>query len=386
MSFVGLFAALSSLGLQNIVVRDLVQRPDDAPVTLGTTAALQLVGSLAAFALVALSINYLRPDDALARAAVIILGFGMVFNVSAISGYWFEARVQSKYVVWITTTVFVLTSAAKVALILVNAPVIAFILVTFANTAIAALCMFVVLQMRGLPLQKLQLRLRRGTELLRDSWPLLLAGLAIAVYMKIDMVMLGLMLGDEAVGIYGAAARLSEVWYFLPMTIVASVFPAILEAKKSSERLYYLRLQQLYDLMVLLAVSGAAITTFLAGWIIGSLFGAAYEPAGPVLAVHIWASVFVFLGVASGKWFIAENRQVLSLQRTAIGAVVNVGLNFLLIPEFGPIGAAWATVFSYSAAGFLLDGFQSETRPMFLMKVKSLNLFSNLRRISLATR
>lgn len=380
-SFVGLFAALSSLGLQNIVVRDLVQRPDTAPVTLGTTALLQLAGSMAAFALVALSIHYLRPDDALARSAVIILGFGMIFNVSAISRYWFEAQVQSKYVVWITTTVFVITSAAKVALILAKAPVIAFIWVTFANTAIAGLCMFLALQVRGLHLQQLQACLRRGTELARDSWPLLLAGLAVAIYMKIDMVMLGQMRGDEAVGIYGAAARLSEVWYFVPMTIVASVFPAILGAKKNSEKLYYLRLQQLYDLMVVLALSGAVITTFLSEWIIGILYGAAYEPAGPVLAIHIWASVFVFLGVASGKWFVAENRQVLSLQRTALGAFVNIALNLSLIPKFGPVGAAWTTVVSYAIAGFVFDVFQSETRPMFAMKLSSLKLVPAVRRI-----
>ena len=102
-SFVGLFAALSSLGMQNIVVRDLVQRPEDARATLGTTALLHLFGSLVAFVLIGISINYLRPDDAQARTAVIILGFGMVFNVAAISRYWFEANVQSKYIVWITT-------------------------------------------------------------------------------------------------------------------------------------------------------------------------------------------------------------------------------------------------------------------------------------------
>jgi PST family polysaccharide transporter len=193
--------------------------------------------------------------------------------------------------------------------------------------------------------------------------------------------MLGQMVGDEAVGIYSAAVRISEVWYFIPMMIVASVFPAILEAKKRSEAQYYQRFQHLYDLMVWLSVAVALPMTFLSTPIVTLLFGESFSASGTVLAIHIWAAVFVFLGVASSKWFLAENRQMLNFQRTALGAVVNVILNFLLIPDFGPIGAAIATVVSYATAAFLFDVAQQETRQMFAMKVRSLNLVASLARI-----
>jgi len=380
-ALVGLFAVFSTLGLQNIVVRDLVQEPENAGITLGTTAVMQFLGSLLAFALLVITIQILRPGDSVARVAVIILGAGLVFNTFSISRLWFEAQVQSKHIVWITTTIFVATSLAKLILIAIGAPLIAFVWATFANTAIAGISMLFALNSKGLRLHQLGLSVRRAVKLLRDSWPLFLAGIAVTVYMKIDMVMLGQMQGDEAVGIYGAAARLSEVWYFVPMTIVASVFPAILAAKKTSEVLYYQRLQQLYDLMVLLAFAGALLTTFLAGRVISLLFGAAYEAAGPVLAVHIWASVFVFLGIASGKWFLAEKRQILSLQRAASGALVNIALNYYLIPRWGAIGAAWATVVSYAIWAFFFDAIQSETRLMFSMKANSMNVISSLSRM-----
>ncbi len=265
-------------------------------------------------------------------------------------------------------------------MILLGAPLLAFVWIMFVESAIVALGMVVIFAARGIDLRRLRVRLDRGTAMLRDAWPLMFAGIAIAVYMKIDMIMLGQMRGDEAVGIYSAAVRISEVWYFIPMAIVASVFPAILEAKRKSEALYYQRLQQLYDLMVIMAVAVAIPMTFLSGWIVALLFGAAYAQAGPVLAVHIWASAFVFLGVASGKWFIAENRQMLSLQRTALGAVANVALNYFLIPRFGPIGAAWATIMSYAIAGFFFDFLQAETRSMFFMKMRSMNVASSLKR------
>lgn len=372
-AFVGMFGVLAVLGLQNIVVRDLVIKPANAGETMGSAAVLQLLGGGLAFGAAVLVIFILRPNDALMRWMVVILAAAMIFRVTAFANYWFEAQVQSKYTVWVTNGVFLVIVGIKILLILNSAPVMAFVWTMFAEAALGSAAIFFIFIHRGPGLANIKLSTSKAKSLLCDSWPLILSGIAVAVYMKIDQVMLGQMLDDEAVGIYSAAVRLSEVWYFIPISIVASVFPAILVAKKESEEKYYLRLQQLYDLMVGLALIVAIPMTFISDWIIVLLFGVAYQQAGTVLAIHIWAAVFVFLGVASGKWFLAENRQILSLQRTALGAVLNIVMNVILIPRFGVIGAAWATVVSYSVAAFFADAMQKETRNMFRMKAKSLN-------------
>ena len=380
-AFVGLFGAIAGLGLQGIVVRDIVRDPSRKEDTLGTAALLQFIGGLLAYGLILATIFWLRPDDALAKALVAILGSTMLFKASEVAVYWFESQVLSKYTVWVQNGSFLVFAAIKIVLILNNAPLIAFASVIMAEALMVALLMLVMLGLRGPRLRHLRITLARAKALLADSWPLLLSGIAIVIYMKIDQIMLGQMVGDEAVGIYSAAVRISEVWYFIPMMIVASVFPAILEAKKRSEAQYYQRLQHLYDLMVWLSVAVALPMTFLSTPIVTLLFGENFSASGTVLAIHIWAAVFVFLGVASSKWFLAENRQMLSFQRTALGAVVNVILNLLLIPDFGPIGAAIATVVSYATAAFLFDVAQQETRQMFAMKVRSLNLVASLARI-----
>jgi PST family polysaccharide transporter len=297
----------------------------------------------------------------------------MLFKASEVTAYWFESQVLSKYIVWVQNSVFLVFSAIKVALILSHATLISFAWATMAEALAVALLMCLVFRRCGQRLRQLRVRLLRATTLLKDSWPLMLSGIAIVIYMKIDQIMLGQMVGDEAVGIYSAATRISEVWYFIPMAIVASVFPSILEVKKRSEEQYYARLQKLYDLMVVVSVAVALPMTFLSTPVVVLLFGDAYLAAGTVLALHIWAAVFVFLGVASCKWFLAENRQLLSLQRTVLGAVVNVGLNLWLIPVHGAIGAALATIFSYAIAAFFADLLQKETRRMFSMKVSAMN-------------
>lgn len=380
-AFTGLFGAIAALGLQGIVVRDIVRDPECAHLTLGTAAVMQLVGGLVAYLLILGAIAYLRPDDALARGIVAILGAMMLLKASDIAVFWFESQVQSKYTVWVQNAAFLVFAALKVVLILQHAPLVAFVWAMLAEAAVVAFVLLGVMSQRGPAFTRLRVSAARGKTLLKDSWPLILSAIAVTVYMKIDQIMLGQMMGDEAVGIYSAATRISEVWYFIPMAIVASVFPAILEAKKRSGTQYHARLQRLYDLMVVISVAVALPMTFLATPIIVILFGEAYHGAGTVLAIHIWASAFVFLGVASSNWFLAENRQVLGLQRSVLGAIANIALNLWLIPLYGAIGAAIATVVSYAIAALFADLLQSETRGMFIMKSRSLNLFSVLGRI-----
>jgi len=212
----------------------------------------------------------------------------------------------------------------------------------------------------------------------------MLSSIAVMIYMKIDQIMIGQMLGNDAVGIYSAAVRISEIWYFIATAVAASVLPTILEAKKNNEAQYRLRLQALFDLMTWIAIIVALPVTFFAMPLVTMLFGAEYSEAGGVLAIHVWATVFVFLGVAGGNWFLAENQQLISLQRTALGAVVNVLLNILLIPMMGVVGAAWATLIAYAVAAMLSDATQHATRDMFMMKIRSLNLLSSFRRLTLS--
>jgi O-antigen/teichoic acid export membrane protein len=189
--------------------------------------------------------------------------------------------------------------------------------------------------------------------MLQDSWPLILSGVMITIYMKIDQVMLGNMANAQAVGNYGAAVRFSEIWYFIPMAVCSSVFPAILRAKQRSKEEYYARLQQLYDIVAWMALAIAIPMTFVSVPLLTTLLGKEFAEAGQILAWHIWAGPFVFLGVARSNWLMAENLTRFSFLTTSLGAIVNVWLNFLLIPPYSGVGAAIATVLSYAVASHI---------------------------------
>ncbi len=372
-AFIGLFNAIAALGMQEIVVRDIIREADNAHETLGTAAILQIIGGLAGYLFVLVAITYMRPDDNLARSIVAILGSIMLLEAGKIAVFWFESQIQSKYTVWVQNSIFLMFTVIKVVLILQQASLIAFAWAMFAEALLVGLILLYVMHKHGMTLTMLTVNYQRAKMLLHDSWPLVVASVSVMIYMRIDQIMLGQMVGDEAAGVFSAASRISEVWYFIPMMVVSSVFPAILDAKKHSKDLYNNRLQRLYALMVWISIVVALPMTFLATPVIMLLFGDSFIESGIVLSIHIWASIFVFLGVASGRWMLAENRQMLSLQRSIFGMVINVVLNLLFIPHYGVVGAACATVIAQFCVGMLFDMIQEETRPMFVMKLKAFN-------------
>jgi O-antigen/teichoic acid export membrane protein len=221
---------------------------------------------------------------------------------------------------------------------------------------------------------------QKAKKLLIDAWPLIFTGMAVSIYMKIDQVMLKEMLDAEAVGVYAAAVKLCEAWYFVPTALAASLFPAIVSAKQKSVILYQKRLQKFYDLMVWGAVVVALPTTLLADWIILILFGVDYQEGGDVLRIYIWAGVFIFIGVASFKWLVAENLQQFSFYFYAIGSIFNIGLNWLLIPIYGINGAAYATFISYGIGSYGVFSIFNISRSNFLMASLSFNPYGVYKR------
>ncbi|MBE0472147.1 MAG: flippase, partial [Methyloprofundus sp.] len=209
-------------------------------------------------------------------------------------------------------------------------------------------------------------------QLLKDSWPLIFSAIVVMIYMRIDQIMIKEMLGEYEVGIYSAAVRLSEAFYFIPMLITASLFPAILNAKNQSDELYKQRLQRLYTFMVWFAIAIALPMTFLSDWLILLLFGQAYQEAGQVLMIHVWSMPFVFLLVASGKWFIAEGLARMALYRNLSAAFLNVVLNIIFIPIYGVVGAAISTLLAFFMAAYFFDILSTLTRKQFLLKTNSI--------------
>ncbi len=373
-SFYALFTAISVLGLENISIRELVKYPEQRDNILGSVFLLRLVGGIVTIILIALTL-FISGEPTDISILILIISTSIVFQSFSVIDYYFRAEVKAKYSVYVMMASVLFTSSLKILLIVLEAPLIYFAIVFSVEFLIAAAGFLLVYKHNKLKIIKWKFRKETAVNLLKDSWPLILAGLVISIYTKIDQVMIKNMLDSKELGYYAAAVKLSEAWYFIPVALTNSIFPAIINAKKVSNKFYFNRMQKLYDILAWMAISIAIPVSIFSREIINILFGSEFQSAAPVLTIYIWAGVAVFLGVASSQYLITENFTKLSFFRTFIGMIFNVILNLILIPKYGIVGAAVATLVSYSVATFSLI-FISKTSLQIKMMLKSIFLIT----------
>ncbi|NUN22760.1 MAG: flippase [Candidatus Jettenia caeni] len=370
--FVAMFSALSNLGLDGIVVRNIVRDPTSKDEILGTAFFLKFAGGIMTLIVSVGAILLLRSSDSVTCWLVGITAVGAIFQAFDTIDLWFQSQVKSKYTVYVRNTAFLIITFVKIILIMTRSSLILFACAGLAEIVLGTIGLVIAYRLHGYYLKKWRISLQYAKELLTDSWPLILSGLAVGLFMKIDQVMLSEMVGSESVGIYSAATRISEVWYFIPVVIVSSVSPSIIDAKKMSDDFYYQRLQRLFNLIAGLAFAIAIPTTFLSRYLVLLLFGESYATASPILAIHIWAALFYFLGIAQSPWNITEGLMNLSLQRTLITAMVNIILNLILIPLYAGIGAAISTVTAYVCGAFLANIMNDKSRRIFFLQAEAI--------------
>ncbi len=381
-SLVSLFSVLATLGFDTILIRELIRHEHRQEVLLGTAFILRLAAAILVFAGLYVAVKS-TPTETVTAQLIAVISAGMILEIFGLIDFFFQSKVMSRYVVWSQVFSLVVISVFRILLVVYKAPLVWFAWVQLVDLFLIAAGLVFFYQRAGFRIFRWRFEMATARELLRDAWPMIFSSLAITVYLRIDQVMIKWMMGDEATGYYGVAVRLSETWNFIAVVVCASLFPAIVRAKQDNEELYLQRMRYLYALMVALSLAVAIPMTFLSGFIVTLLFGAAYQPAGNVLALYIWSGVFTFLGVANGKWIISENLQVFRMTSLVTAAILNVVLNYFLIRKMGLIGAAVSTLVAYSYAGYFSFLLTKKTRVVFIDMTRSFNLFRLVKQLKL---
>ncbi|WP_257659023.1 flippase [Parapedobacter lycopersici] len=369
------FMAACTLGMDSFVTRQLLQQPQQQHVILGTAFRLRLISGVVALPLIYLTYFLIGYYAAEAPAApfeyiAIVSLVCVAQSVNVIDSY-FQATVQGKYIMYVQVGANLLSAAVKLLLILLQAPISAFVWMLLADTVFLAIGYVYLYGSRGNSVLRWRFDRAMAAHLLRYAWPLAFSAVFISLYMKIDQLMLDAYLGEAALGVYSTVVSLSEGWYFIPMAIVTALFPAIMHARRDDPLRYRKRLQHLYELMVVMSVAIAIVMTFASPFIYRVFYRPEYAPGAAALIVHVWAGIFVFLNVASGQYLIAEGYTMISLWRALSGALVNIGLNSWFIPKYGMIGAAYATLIAYATTALFVI-FVPKTRKQGWMMLKAL--------------
>jgi len=381
LSIIAIFSAVAALGLDQIIIRTLVRdsEPEKKNI-LGTAFLLKIAASLSLTCIIYIVLQ-LSAGDSQTRLLIMILALAIFFQSFNIIDFYFESQVTAKFSSLAKFGAMFGSSMIKLWLIWVHASLLWFAWAFVLENVLQAIFLVTFYSAKKLGIYQWRFKKKLAFEFLHDSWPLIISSLAIMVYMRIDQVMIKALLDSKSVGNYAVAVKISEAFYFIPLAINSSLFPAIIKLKQENNSLYLSQLQKLYDLMTWLGISIALPISIFADYLISFVFGAQYLSAAGVLKIHIWACVFVFLGNACAKWFLAENLHKYFLYRTLSGALLNVILNFAFIPKFGLKGAAFSTVISYFLAVYLSMALFEPSRKNFWLATKSFNLLAAPKRI-----
>jgi len=380
--FVGMFFALSAMGVDQIIARDLVKRPERRDALLGTAGAIKLMGS-AALLIIVVVVSWAKDMEGSTAALVLIIAVAELLRPFTVIEQHFMAHVKADRIVRVQFTQVLLSAAMKMGLIWMGASLIWFAWIYVVEGVIVAIGYTWLLERDGISMRTWRVSRATMGYVLGQSWPMLVYGVALYIQAKIDQVMIGDLLeqtqGQEAayaeVGQYSVALKMIEALGFLPVIVQKSLAPAVTRARAQDPALYADRMLNLYRLMFLLFLVTAVPLFFVAEPMIVWLYGEEFRPAGFLLSLFAIRLFFTNMGVAKASFITNESLFRYSLLTAIVGAGLNIAINYLLIPEYRSIGAIWATIISFAVSLFLLDLCFKRTRVNLGWMLKGIGTF-----------
>ena len=343
LAFVALFASFAKLGLDGIIVRDLVNVPGKRDLYLGTAFWIKVLGAILAGSGIVVAVAIAENDET-TKLYIGIIASGLIFQSFEVIDFYFQSRVLSKYVSICKISQLVLSSLLKLYFVAINADLFWFVLVSMIDQASLAVALAYAYSKQRLGTFYVQFDKNIAKELLISAKPLIVSGIMVSVYSSLDRVLIKQMLGVKDVGLYVAATGLTMALYFIPTLIANSLFPAILNAKQQSEDMYDKRLSLLYKYMLTGGLFVSLFVSVFAGQIISLLYGHQYATSADVLKIYIWNFPLICFSAIFGKWLLSEHLQYLMPRFTLMAIVVNVAGCFIFIPMWSIKGAALAAL------------------------------------------
>ena len=380
LSFTALFAIVSSLGLRRVVVRELIKFPQQKTEILGSAFTLMSISGCSFWVICTLCGAWYFHDDNILFYLVSIMSLRFIFQAFEPIIHFFEAQTELKYTVYATNAAYFFSNLCKISLILFEADLLAFAMLFVFDGLLTALSLIFIFRKRGYQLSSWKYSSKIAKGLLRDSAPLIFAGVMITVNAKIDQLMLREMVNDTEVGLYAAAYRLVEILFFVPNVIKQSIFPNILEEYKRNTRQFYLKLENV--LTLLYAFSYVAILSILlfSDFLIPILLGEDYLESVTAFKILSVLVLFISINVVKNSYLIIHNWTRLKLVFSIIAAATNVVANLILIPKYGMIGACYASLLSYGISAYFATWFFPDlwklnrlmTRSLFLLRIRKI--------------
>lgn len=361
-AYISFFSSLCTLGLNGIIVKELVSNRENEGEILGTALIMRLVCSMISM----ISIYFLLLNINNSNKELVMVGMlqsiSILFSSFDVINFWYQSNLQSKYTTIIQSIAYVVMSIYRVIILILGKNVSWFAFAVSLDTIVVALILIYSYKINKNQGQNLRFSKQWVKRLLKQSYPLIISGIMVTIYGQMDKIMIGQILDNKQVGLYSTAIAITGLWSFIPIAFIDSAHPIIMEQKNINQTMYIKRLKQLYAFIIWLSFIYAFFMMIFSKYIILILYGKDYLDAQGALSITVWYCAFSYLGAAKNIWIVCENKMKYELFFTLVGATSNIVLNLVLIPTFGINGAAIATLCTQIITNFLIMFVFKETR------------------------
>jgi len=379
LALVRVFGVIATFGLDRVIVRHLVDHTERWSAIVREAFWLKLgIAFVGYVAMLGLIFTFERGDTLLLSIAA-LAGGGLLFQACDVFDYAFQAQGRFSLTFFGRGVPILLSTALKIGAILINAPLLVFAALETVEAAIIGMALFLVYR-------RTMARVGGATfgksmawpRLVAEGLPLLLSALAVMIYMRSDIIMLGKMAGYRVAGIYAAASQISEACALFPVALMPALFPILVRWCRRGPDFYKHQFERLFLVAVVGGLAFSLGLTFGAPAVVHLIFGSNYVAAANVLVVHGWTILFIFIGITQSGYDVTEGLTWFATFRTFVGALLNIGLNLILIPRHGAVGSALATLVAQIFSSVLLNALHPRTRPILRMQFMSILLWPAL--------
>ena len=359
-TYTSFFATFCTLGINSIIVKEFIDNPTEEGETIGTAIILRTISSvLSVFSIMCITF-VLDAGEKTTHVVVFLCSIGVIFQVIDTLNYWFQAKLQSKYVAIATIISYTIVSIYKAWLLITGKSVEWFAVSTSIDYLIVSIVLYVVYKKENGP--KFHFSLKKAKKLLSTSHHFILAGLMVSIYGSTDKLMLKQLLNESEVAFYSTAVSLCNTWVFVLAAIIDSLYPTVLQSF-DNKKLFDRKNRQLYAVVFYVSTIVSIFFTVFATPLVTLLYGNDYIFAAKPLKIVTWYTAFSYLGVARNAWIVSYNKQNY-LKYLYIGsAITNVIFNAILIPSMGSSGAAAASLITQITTIIVFPAMIKELRP-----------------------
>lgn len=376
-SYSTILLMLGSLGIDDILLKRIVKIDrEHISHELSVAFTYRMLGALIVYALGLIIFDIFLSDKIGYFNALCLIGLMVFITPFQVINVLLLSKTKSKYSTLSRLIPFLVSGGLKIFSVIYFDEIIFISYAFLFEYILEMILLYLFLKRMNFSLT-FKINYERIHYYFKQGYPLIIASIFYLVYIKIDQIMLGVLSSSSQVGFYSISVRFSEAFNFVSVAIISTFLPQLMKSRENNQEFFNRDSQLLMDFLVKIAVSICVVITLISPSLINLLYGDEFLISSRVLMIHVWSLFFVYTGTLNSRLMIIDNLQKISMYRTGVGALINVALNFILIPEYGAIGAAIATIIAKFIASYFSNAFFLKTRIYFKMQNLAIaNLFN----------